>query len=83
MKQSISKNRASQHASRQSVIKMCMEREKSEFEGAGIELMDLCDPQKFKQFISWDGDSINLQHFKLDRISRKYLQKLGESNKME
>lgn len=47
------------------------------------ELMDLCDPVKFKQFISWDGDSINLQHFKLERISRKYLQNLDESNKMQ
>lgn len=88
-----------------------MEREKSEYEGAGIgsftnsllilyylnhgflqcsclfsyitELMDLCDSQKFKQFISWDGDSVNLQHLKLDRISRKYLLNLEASNKME
>lgn len=45
--------------------------------------MDLCDPQKYKLFVSWDGDSINLQHFKLERISRKYLQNLEESNKME
>lgn len=45
--------------------------------------MDLCDPQKFKKFISWDGDSINLQHFKLDRVSRKYLQNLDQSTQME
>ncbi|XP_055313604.1 translation machinery-associated protein 16 homolog [Sitodiplosis mosellana] len=83
LKQSISKNRTNQHASRLAVIKMSMEREKGEFEGAGIELIDLCDPQKYKQFISWDGDSINLQHFKLDRIGRKYLQKLDESTKMD
>lgn len=42
------------------------------------ELMDLCDPIKFKQFISWDGNTINLQHLKLDRIGRKYLEKLNE-----
>lgn len=111
LKQSISKNRANQHASRLSIIKMSMEREKGEYEGAGIgkkhilihldlicafylyvdfifthhfsfltELMDLCDPVKYKQFISWDGDSINLQHFKLERISKKSLE---NHNKME
>lgn len=112
LKQSISKNRTNQHASRLAVIKMSMEREKGEFEGAGIgmemkknisilfpnclrlsltnhsfisftELMDLCDPEKFKQFISWDGDSINIQHLKIERIGRKYLQNLDESTKME
>lgn len=36
LKQSISKNRTNQHASRLAVIKMSMEREKGEFEGAGI-----------------------------------------------
>lgn len=45
--------------------------------------MDLCDPQKYKQFISWDGDAINLQHFKLDRIGRKYLQSLEKENEMQ
>lgn len=94
---------------------MNIEREKSEYEGAGIgmdiiliffkklyfeknieiffkydflsilflELMDLCEPAKLKKFISWDGDSINLQHFKLDRISRKYLDNLEQNMKME
>ncbi|XP_031640871.1 translation machinery-associated protein 16 homolog [Contarinia nasturtii] len=80
LKQSISKNRVNQHASRLSIIKMSMEREKGEYEGAGLELMDLCDPIKYKKFISWDGDSINLQHFKLERISKKYLE---NHNKME
>lgn len=45
--------------------------------------MDLCDPEKFKQFISWDGDSINIQHLKIQRIGRKYLQNLDENTKME
>lgn len=45
--------------------------------------MNLCDNQKFKQFISWDGNSINLQHFKLDRISRKFFENFEPTDKME
>lgn len=36
LKQSISKNRANQHASRMGVLQINMEREKGEYEGAGI-----------------------------------------------
>lgn len=45
--------------------------------------MDLCDPVKYSKFTSWDGNSINLQHFKLDRISRKHLEKSDASEEME
>lgn len=66
---------------------MTLERENGEFKGAGIELMNLCDPEKFKAFQEWDGNSVNLQHFKLERISRKFLDDLiaaeKEENKME
>ncbi|KAJ6626131.1 Translation machinery-associated protein 16 like [Pseudolycoriella hygida] len=74
LKQSISKNRSNQHASRLSIIQMTLERETSEYNGAGIELMDLTDAAKFENFKKWDGNSVNLQHLKLDRISKKYLQ---------
>lgn len=83
LKQSISKHRSHQHASRLDVIKMTLERENGEYNGAGIELMNLCDPEEYKQFLSWDGSSVNLQHFKLDRISKKFLDELNETNKME
>lgn len=83
LKQSISKHRSHQHASRLDVIKMTLERENGEYNGAGIELMNLCDPEKYKQFLSWDGSSVNLQHLKLDRISKKFLDDLNETNKME
>ncbi|KAG4071973.1 hypothetical protein HA402_006134 [Bradysia odoriphaga] len=73
LKQSISKNRSNQHASRLSIIKMTLERENAEYSGAGIELMDLTDAVKFENFKNWDGNSINLQHFKLDRICKKQL----------
>lgn len=76
-----------QHASRLDVLKMTLERENGEYKGAGIELMNLCDPEKFKAFISWDGNSVNLQHFKLERISKKFLDELIaaelDANKMD
>lgn len=66
---------------------MTLEREKGEYNGAGIELLNLCEPEKFKTFISWDGNSVNLQHFKLERISKKFLDDLiaveGDANKMD
>lgn len=65
---------------------MTLDREMVEFNGAGVELMNLCDPIKFKSFDSWDGNSVNLQHLKVDRISKKFLEDLsihGETNKME
>lgn len=66
---------------------MTMERELGEYNGAGIELINLCDPEKYKIFLSWDGNSVNLQHFKLDRISKHFLDALivteGDTNKME
>lgn len=36
LKQSISKNRVNQHANRLAILQMNIEREKAEFEGAGI-----------------------------------------------
>lgn len=62
---------------------MNIERETNEFNGAGLELMNLCDPEKYKQFISWDGNSINLQHLKTERISKKLLDSLKDDEKME
>lgn len=83
LKQSISKNRTNQHASRLSIIQMNLERDQGDYNGAGIELMNLCDPVKYKEFISWDGNSINLQHLKLERISKKFLEKLKDDEKMD
>lgn len=66
---------------------MTMEREKGEYKGAGIELINLCDPEKFKTFMEWDGNSVNLQHFKLERISNTFLNDLiaaeKDANKMD
>ncbi|CAD7089062.1 unnamed protein product [Hermetia illucens] len=81
LKQSISKNRANQHVSRLNVIKFTLEREKDEFNGGGLELLNLCDMEKLKSLQQWDGNAINVQHFKLDLISRHFLSKLEKEQK--
>lgn len=43
------------------------------------ELMNLCDEEQYRQFRLWDGNAVNLQHFKMERISKKSL--LKNSNK--
>lgn len=40
------------------------------------ELLNLCDPIKFKSLLDWDGSAINVQHLKLDLISHNMLQRL-------
>ena len=41
-----------------------------------LELLNLCDPIKFKSLLDWDGSAINVQHIKLDLISYNMLQRL-------
>ena len=49
MIQSMNKKRATQHASRESVIKMTLEKEVGDFNGGGMELPNLCDPIEFQR----------------------------------
>lgn len=37
------------------------------------EFIDLCDAAKFKAFMSWDGNAVNLQHYRLERIQKSKL----------
>lgn len=80
------KRRANQHAARESVIKMTLEKEVGDFRGGGLELPNLCDANEFKTFQEWDGDSAKIQHLKMHFISRKWLddlrEKMNEENKM-
>uniref|UniRef100_A0A0K8VJ26 UPF0534 protein CG15027 n=1 Tax=Bactrocera latifrons TaxID=174628 RepID=A0A0K8VJ26_BACLA len=80
LKQSISKNRSKQHAARQDVIKITLERERNEYQSGGMELLNLCDPVKFKSLMDWDGSALNVQHLKLDLVSHKMLQRLKSTN---
>ena len=50
IKKSIGKNRRSQHSAREDAITLTVNTEKSEFEGCGLEMPDLLDPQNFKYF---------------------------------
>ncbi|XP_063699543.1 translation machinery-associated protein 16 homolog [Culicoides brevitarsis] len=76
IKQSINKKRGNQHASRESVIKITLEKEKGDFNGGGLELPNLCDPVEFKQFQEWDGEASKIQHLKMHFVSRKWLENL-------
>lgn len=44
------------------------------------ELLNLCDPVKFKSLLDWDGSALNVQHLKLDLVSHKMLQRLKSEN---
>ncbi|KNC27227.1 putative translation machinery-associated protein 16 [Lucilia cuprina] len=76
LKQSISKNRSNQHVARQDVIKITLERETGEYKTGGMQLLNLCDPVKFKSLLDWDGSAINVQHLKVELISYNMLQRL-------
>lgn len=87
IKQNIGKKRSNAHASREAVIRMTLEKETDDFNGGGLELPDLCDPDAFKHFTDWDGDSSKIQHMKMHFISRSKLQQKmvqeTEKNKMQ
>jgi translation machinery-associated protein 16 len=71
------------NVSRESVIKITLEKDVNDFNGGGIELPNLCDPVEFKAFQDWDGDSSQIHNLKLMFISKKLLQKWqNQSNKM-
>lgn len=74
LKQSISKNRSNQHISRETVIKMTLEREVGDFNGGGFQLMDLTDAVQFRAFKDWNGNALSLQHLKMSLVSKKHLE---------
>ena len=70
IKKSIGKNRRSQHSSREDAITLTVNTEKSDFEGCGLEMPDLLDPQNFKYFSDWNGELRYVQNIKLKRFRR-------------
>ncbi|ALC49757.1 CG15027 [Drosophila busckii] len=78
LKQSIGKNRANQHAARQDVIKITLERERNEYESGGMEILNLCDAEKLKMLFDWDGSALSVQHLKLDLVSQNMLRRLKQ-----
>lgn len=39
-------------------------------------MLNLCEAEKYKSLINWDGCSINVQHLKMDLISHNFIQRL-------
>ena len=75
IKKSIGKNRRNQHSAREDAITLTVNTEKSEFEGCGLEMPDLLDPQNFKYFSNWNGELRYVQNIKLKRFRRCDLEK--------
>lgn len=78
IKHTINKKRGNQHASRESVIKITLEKEVEDFNGGGLELPNLCDPVEFKEFLDWNGEASKIQHLKMHFVSKKFLESLKE-----
>lgn len=76
LKTQINSKRRNQHSSRESIIKISLEKDINNFKAGGIELPDLCDEVQFKAFKNWDGNSHNIQHLIVKFISKSSLDKL-------
>lgn len=83
VKTNINNKRRVQQFSRESVIKITLENEKKNFNGGGIEMPDLCDPEHFELLKNWNGDAHSIQHLKIKFISKSYLNKLKEDHQMK
>uniref|UniRef100_A0A6M2DQE6 Putative translation machinery-associated protein 16 n=1 Tax=Xenopsylla cheopis TaxID=163159 RepID=A0A6M2DQE6_XENCH len=73
LKRSIGGHRNRQHASRQDTIRMTIEREREEYNGCGIEMIDIREPANLKQLREWEGELRLLCNFKIKRIAKKHL----------
>ncbi|CRK91667.1 CLUMA_CG005317, isoform A [Clunio marinus] len=76
LKTQINSRRRNQHSSRESIIKITLEKDINNFKAGGMELLDLCDPIQFKALKDWDGNAHNIQHLKMKFISKSYLDQL-------
>lgn len=81
IKHSIGNRKNRQHASREDVINMTIEREKTEYETCGLELPDLLNPVQVEMLRNWTGELRFLPNFKLRRISKKFISSEMEKRK--
>lgn len=70
LKKSIGKNRKNQHSNREDQITQTIKSEKSDFEGCGLELPDLLDPDNLEYFNNWNGELKFVQNIKLRRFKK-------------
>ena len=68
------KNRRNQHSAREDAITQTVSLEKSDFEGCGLELPDLYDPDNYKYFSNWNGELKYVQNIKLRRYKKSELE---------
>ena len=59
-----------QHQSRIDSIELTKKNDNEQFNGCGIEIPDLTDPENFKKFKDWNGELRFVQNFKLKRVTR-------------
>ena len=70
----------SQHSSREDTIRQTISSEKSDFEGCGLEMPDLLDPDNFQYFSNWNGELRFVQNIKLRRFRKSELERSDTSN---
>ena len=82
IKKSIGKNRKNQHSNREDTLNQTIASEKNDFEGCGLEMPDLLDPNNFKYFSNWNGELRFVQNIKLRRFRRSELE-MSDTNPKE
>uniref|UniRef100_A0A146LIY1 UPF0534 protein C4orf43 n=1 Tax=Lygus hesperus TaxID=30085 RepID=A0A146LIY1_LYGHE len=75
LKHSIGQRKNRQHASREDAIRLTKERDLEEFNGSGIEMVDILVPKMLEAFRKWDGNYGRLGLMKMAKFSRSSLER--------
>ena len=67
------KNKRDHYRSRMDVINITIQTETNEFDGCGLEMPDLLDPEILDYFKKWNGELKFVQNIRLKRFRRKDL----------
>ncbi|XP_027874649.1 translation machinery-associated protein 16, partial [Xiphophorus couchianus] len=71
------------HGAREAAIKQSVERERAQFEGAGLEIPDIINTKHLKSFRDWTGDLKKLPNIKMRNVSSKVLDTKAETEEKE
>ncbi|XP_054912402.1 translation machinery-associated protein 16 [Poeciliopsis prolifica] len=71
------------HGAREAVIKQSVERERAQFEGAGLEIPDIINTKHLNSFRNWTGDLKKLPNIKMRKVSSKVLDSKTETEEKE
>ena len=72
-----------QHSAREDAINLAIKMEKSDFDGCGLELPDLLEPENLEYFRNWEGEVRYVQNIKLCRLRRADLEAKVENKSEE